>query len=135
MKKELELNDWHLMVLHYLGLDHIGHVEGSHSSKIFQKLLEMDEAIKYIVNNDNFGKSLLLVTGDHGMRNGGSHGGSDKEELYVPLIDFQQKCFNEKRLVYFIFYLLMKCQHHENIILVLFLSIIKSIWRLRCQCF
>ncbi|TMW44996.1 hypothetical protein DOY81_009928, partial [Sarcophaga bullata] len=27
----------------------------------------------------------------------GSHGGSDKEELYVPLIDFQQKCFNEKR--------------------------------------
>lgn len=97
MKEELELTDWHLMILHYLGLDHIGHVEGSHSKKIYQKLLEMDEAIKYIVNNKNFMKTLLLVTGDHGMRNGGNHGGSDKEELYVPLIDFQHKCFNEKR--------------------------------------
>ena len=25
---ELAQNDWHLMVLHYLGLDHVGHIEG-----------------------------------------------------------------------------------------------------------
>lgn len=39
------------MVLHYLGLDHIGHVEGSHSDRIFQKLHEMDDVIKSIANN------------------------------------------------------------------------------------
>lgn len=30
------------------------------------------------------------------MRNGGSHGGSDKEELYVPLVLFSEKCTKGK---------------------------------------
>lgn len=125
LKEELKRTDWHLMVLHYLGLDHIGHVEGSHSDNIFKKLLEMDDAIKHITNENavnfhsfffffiyyhffflqiyfllkNFKHQLLLVTGDHGMRNGGSHGGSDREELYVPLMGFKQKCSKQKRYV------------------------------------
>lgn len=48
MKQELEMNDWHLLILHYLGLDHIGHVEGSESQRIHQKLIEMDNVIQYI---------------------------------------------------------------------------------------
>lgn len=36
------------MILHYLGLDHIGHVEGPYSPKIPIKLREMDAVIKEI---------------------------------------------------------------------------------------
>lgn len=36
------------LVLHYLGLDHIGHLEGARSPKIKPKLLEMDEIVKKI---------------------------------------------------------------------------------------
>lgn len=37
-----------LMVLHYLGLDHIGHLEGARSPKIKPKLVEMDDVVKKI---------------------------------------------------------------------------------------
>lgn len=37
-----------MMILHYLGLDHIGHLEGPFSSKISWKLNEMDGIIKLI---------------------------------------------------------------------------------------
>lgn len=36
------------LVLHYLGLDHIGHLEGARSPKIKPKLIEMDEVVKKI---------------------------------------------------------------------------------------
>lgn len=96
LKKEIGSSDWHLMVLHYLGLDHIGHVEGSHSEKVFNKLFEMDSVIKYISTDVKFNNKLLLITGDHGMRNGGGHGGSSEEELHVPLMAFHDNCLKQK---------------------------------------
>lgn len=36
------------MILHYLGLDHIGHVEGPFGASIKPKLREMDEIIAQI---------------------------------------------------------------------------------------
>lgn len=45
VNEELKRDDWDVMILHYLGLDHIGHVEGSFSSKISSKLQEMDAII------------------------------------------------------------------------------------------
>jgi predicted AlkP superfamily pyrophosphatase or phosphodiesterase len=36
------------MILHYLGLDHIGHVSGPFSSLVKPKLQEMDEIIAFI---------------------------------------------------------------------------------------
>lgn len=44
--KEITRNDWDVMILHYLGLDHIGHLEGSTSSKIPLKLQEMDAIVQ-----------------------------------------------------------------------------------------
>lgn len=51
MKKELHNNDWTVMILHYLGLDHIGHVEGPQGKHINSKLEEMDKVIEYIYEN------------------------------------------------------------------------------------
>jgi len=38
------------MILHYLGLDHIGHIGGPRSKLIPNKLSEMDNIIRRIVN-------------------------------------------------------------------------------------
>lgn len=84
------------LVLHYLGLDHIGHLEGARSPKIKPKLLEMDEVVKKIFTAmqkwDRNG--VLMVCGDHGMRDAGGHGGATPSEVLVPLVlarstDFQ----------------------------------------------
>lgn len=46
--------DWDIMILHYLGVDHIGHLGGPRSTLMPQKLSEMDNIIqriaKYLVN-------------------------------------------------------------------------------------
>ncbi|XP_037295273.1 GPI ethanolamine phosphate transferase 2 isoform X2 [Manduca sexta] len=76
------------LVLHYLGLDHIGHLEGARSPKIKPKLLEMDEVVKKIFTSmklrDRTG--VLFVCGDHGMRDAGGHGGATPAEILVPLV-------------------------------------------------
>lgn len=47
---ELERNDWDVMVLHYLGLDHIGHLDGPRSLLVQPKLSEMDSVVQHVVN-------------------------------------------------------------------------------------
>lgn len=42
--------DWDIMILHYLGLDHIGHLDGPRSTLMPNKLSEMDNIIRRIVN-------------------------------------------------------------------------------------
>lgn len=44
----LKRDDWDILILHYLGLDHIGHISGPYSSLIQPKLLEMDDILKKI---------------------------------------------------------------------------------------
>jgi len=48
IQDELRYNDWTVMILHYLGLDHIGHVEGPFGASIKPKLREMDKIIAQI---------------------------------------------------------------------------------------
>lgn len=92
LTQELNATDWDVMILHYLGLDHIGHTVGPFNPLIGRKLMEMDSIIRRIYKTtETFDsihgtKSLLLITGDHGMSNAGSHGGSSREELNTPCI-------------------------------------------------
>lgn len=88
---ELFARDWQLLVLHYLGLDHIGHVHGPRSSLIPNKLIEMDNITRRIVETLN-DDSLLLITGDHGMADIGGHGGTSSPEVLVPLLAVGQSC-------------------------------------------
>ncbi|XP_053226364.1 GPI ethanolamine phosphate transferase 2 isoform X2 [Podarcis raffonei] len=89
MKRE----DWDLLILHYLGLDHIGHLSGPHSPLIGPKLSEMDNIIKKIHTSllskeegEVASPHLLVVCGDHGMSETGSHGGSSEGEVRTPLL-------------------------------------------------
>ncbi|KAL9274496.1 GPI ethanolamine phosphate transferase 2-like protein [Drosera capensis] len=86
LSTELDKDDWQLLILHYLGLDHIGHIGGRKSVLMIHKLGEMDEVIRMIhLNNianhdDHRGQTLLVVVSDHGMTADGNHGGSSHEE-------------------------------------------------------
>uniref|UniRef100_UPI003AAC1024 GPI ethanolamine phosphate transferase 2 isoform X1 n=1 Tax=Centroberyx gerrardi TaxID=166262 RepID=UPI003AAC1024 len=88
----LKRDDWDILILHYLGLDHIGHVSGPHSSLIQPKLLEMDDILKKIhgslISKEAEGALpyLLVLCGDHGMSETGSHGGSSEPEVNTPLV-------------------------------------------------
>ena len=72
--------DYDVMVLHYLGLDHIGHsLHGPQSPLFLPKLREYSAIIHQIYNtmSDN---DVMVVLGDHGMTNSGEHGGSSLNE-------------------------------------------------------
>ncbi len=79
------MNDWNLLIIHYLGLDHIGHASGAFNSLIENKLSEMDEIVDKIYwkisEND-----LLIIRGDHGMVNQGGYGGWSYVETNVPAV-------------------------------------------------
>ncbi|TRY93959.1 hypothetical protein DNTS_021114 [Danionella cerebrum] len=88
----LKRDDWDILILHYLGLDHIGHISGPHSSLIGPKLLEMDDIIRKIhtsliaKESEGTQHNLLVVCGDHGMSESGSHGGSSEQEVNTALL-------------------------------------------------
>ncbi|XP_054890154.1 GPI ethanolamine phosphate transferase 2 isoform X2 [Poeciliopsis prolifica] len=97
----LKRDDWDVLILHYLGLDHIGHVNGPHSSLLQLKLLEMDDILKMIhgslVSKEAEGSLpyLLVLCGDHGMTETGSHGGSSEPEVNTALV-LISPAFNRK---------------------------------------
>ncbi|XP_051143920.1 GPI ethanolamine phosphate transferase 2 isoform X2 [Andrographis paniculata] len=83
LEMELSNTDWDLLILHYLGLDHVGHIGGRNSILMGPKLMEMDEVIRRIhstITNEVDQRTLLMVVSDHGMTEGGNHGGSSYEE-------------------------------------------------------
>jgi len=89
-----------VLLLHYLGLDHIGHSLGPSSSLMGSKQMEMDHIIerswKALIRRKDFKiqkakgeeekkkekrkQDMLIVVGDHGMTSSGGHGGSTTEE-------------------------------------------------------
>ncbi|XP_068928819.1 GPI ethanolamine phosphate transferase 2 isoform X1 [Petaurus breviceps papuanus] len=88
----LKREDWDMLILHYLGLDHIGHVTGPHSPMIGPKLQEMDYILKKIhisllsKEREASLPHLLVLCGDHGMSETGGHGASSVEEVSTPLV-------------------------------------------------
>ncbi|XP_067900533.1 GPI ethanolamine phosphate transferase 2 isoform X1 [Heterodontus francisci] len=92
LDKVLKRNDWDLLILHYLGLDHIGHLTGPNSHLVGPKLSEMDNIVQKIhvellsKEGETSLPSLLILCGDHGMSDTGSHGGSSNHEVNTPLV-------------------------------------------------
>ncbi|XP_018052891.1 PREDICTED: GPI ethanolamine phosphate transferase 2 [Atta colombica] len=91
IQDELSNDDWDVMILHYLGLDHIGHVEGPFGPSVKPKLQEMDKIVVQIAQkvqdwNSDGEPTLFIVCGDHGIKDSGGHGGSTPEETTVPII-------------------------------------------------
>ncbi|XP_033738770.1 GPI ethanolamine phosphate transferase 2-like isoform X2 [Pecten maximus] len=85
----LRTGQFDVLILHYLGLDHIGHMAGPTSPLVPPKLREMDSIIRDIyqlVEQDTEMDTLIVVCGDHGMSDQGGHGGATPSETRVPLL-------------------------------------------------
>ncbi|KAM3417179.1 GPI ethanolamine phosphate transferase 2 [Cercospora zeina] len=83
--------DWDAMIMHYLGLDHIGHKTGPLGPNMLPKQEEMDAIVKLIFEamEDEEGSlqnAILVLAGDHGMNAGGNHGGSGPGETEPALV-------------------------------------------------
>ncbi|KAI1372968.1 alkaline phosphatase-like protein [Hypoxylon crocopeplum] len=81
---ELRNDDWNTMVLHYLGLDHIGHKTGPRGPNMVPKQREMDGIVRIIYEametQPHLQSTLLVFCGDHGMNDAGNHGASSPGE-------------------------------------------------------
>lgn len=104
---DAELTQWErgaeaaadVLILHFLGLDHIGHSLGGESAEIPGKLLEMDGVVRKI--HEGLLRSgspfLFTILGDHGMTKAGNHGGSSLDETRVPVVVYRSKEEGESR--------------------------------------
>ncbi|EPX72724.1 GPI anchor biosynthesis protein Gpi7 [Schizosaccharomyces octosporus yFS286] len=82
---------WDTLILHYLGVDHIGHFQGPSSPLMITKLKEMDDIVAslyhYLEKYDKLtnSHSMIFLVGDHGMNELGNHGGSSVGETTAAL--------------------------------------------------
>lgn len=80
---------WDALILHYLGLDHIGHKGGPESVFMKPKQAEMDAVLERLyrhANSPSGEKTLIVLMGDHGMNEIGNHGGSSAGETSPGLV-------------------------------------------------
>lgn len=86
-----ERDQWDTLILHYLGLDHIGHKGGAYSKFMPNKQTEMDYVIHDLYDNVIDEDTLLVVMGDHGMNDVGNHGGSSAGETHAGMVFLSPK--------------------------------------------
>jgi phosphatidylinositol glycan class O len=90
--KELQKDDWDLLIGHLLGVDHCGHTYGPYTDHIKYKLSEIDEFIHNMTESID-DDTLLLAFGDHGMTVTGDHGGESSDETDAALFAFSKRGF------------------------------------------
>jgi GPI ethanolamine phosphate transferase 3 subunit O len=77
-------------IVHFLGVDHVGHTYGPHNEHMDAKLAQMDETLDYVLtyldnNESERSCKIVLIFGDHGMTGDGNHGGGTIEEVSAGL--------------------------------------------------
>ncbi|KAK1317121.1 hypothetical protein QJS10_CPA05g00052 [Acorus calamus] len=86
-------DDWDVLIAHFLGVDHAGHIFGVDSTPMIEKLEQYNNVLEKVVealkNQSGPGQphenTLLLVMGDHGQTLNGDHGGGTAEEVETSL--------------------------------------------------
>ncbi|KAJ2849101.1 major facilitator super transporter protein [Coemansia brasiliensis] len=98
VQAEIAQGEWDVTVLHYLGLDHIGHLAGPRSALMGPKQREMDGVVKDIheivmaqdrdrmAAKDGARPTLMVVLGDHAMNELGNHGGNSQLETSTAFV-------------------------------------------------
>ena len=90
---------WSLLIVHFLGIDHIGHTFDMCHPEMAPKMKEMDEFLTNVRNAmDN--DTILILLGDHGMTPEGDHGGSTDYETNTVLLYYTKKGFSKFRYAY-----------------------------------
>jgi len=97
--KHAKSRGWDVLVLHYLGVDHIGHQHGPASPRMAAKLVEMDGVVRTVVHaarsQDELRpgqRTLVALLSDHGMSASGNHGGNSPDETAAVAVFFAPSC-------------------------------------------
>jgi ethanolaminephosphotransferase len=98
-RQELRRKDWDVMVLHYLGIDHVGHSLGPQHPRLKEKLGEMREILAEIAQALG-PKDLIVVSGDHGMTAEGNHGGNTAQETSTQHLFLRKSSDDGDRVVF-----------------------------------
>lgn len=85
--------DWDVLIAHFLGVDHAGHIYGVDSVPMIQKLEQYNDILEKVIealkSQSGFGglheNTFLIVMGDHGQTTNGDHGGGTAEEVETSL--------------------------------------------------
>ena len=90
--------DYRLIIIHLIGVDHAAHNYGSNGyNEVQRKLNDTEIIIKNTIEKmDN--DTVLLIFGDHGMTDGGTHGGSSDKEIRSALLSYSKRGFPLKAL-------------------------------------
>lgn len=65
-----------IMIVHFLGVDHVGHTYGPHNEHMDAKLRQMDDALTELLEHldrQQESCSVAFIFGDHGMTEDGKH--------------------------------------------------------------
>ncbi|KAK1577796.1 hypothetical protein Q3G72_024883 [Acer saccharum] len=81
--------DWDVLIAHFLGVDHAGHILGVDSLPMIEKLEQYNGILEKVIDvlGSQSGQgglhenTFLLVMGDHGQTINGDHGGGSAEEV------------------------------------------------------
>ncbi|KAB8237858.1 mannose-ethanolamine phosphotransferase LAS21 [Aspergillus alliaceus] len=95
ISSELLQDDWSAFIMHFLGLDHIGHKAGPKSPYMITKQHEMDSVVSQVYQaleqEKHLETTLFVLCGDHGMNDAGNHGGSSVGETSPALLFISPK--------------------------------------------
>lgn len=96
LENVLRNDTWDALILHYLGMDHIGHKGGPQSPFMKPKQIEMDNIVReiYFSSVQSSPSTLMVLMGDHGMNEVGNHGGSSRGETSPGMVLISPKLKN-----------------------------------------
>ncbi|KAK9833550.1 hypothetical protein WJX81_004970 [Elliptochloris bilobata] len=97
--------DWDVLVVHYLGVDHAGHSHGTRGPAMTAKLRQLDAQIRQAVDavaaeageGGQHARTLITVLGDHGQTAGGEHGGGTPVETDTVLLALSAATLHRRR--------------------------------------
>ncbi|CAA7061513.1 unnamed protein product [Microthlaspi erraticum] len=92
-------DDWDVLIAHFLGVDHAGHIYGVDSIPMIEKLEQYNTVLEKVIDilesqagagglHEN---TMLIVMGDHGQTLNGDHGGGTAEEVETSMFAMSTK--------------------------------------------
>ena len=80
-------SEMEVVIVHFLGVDHVGHTYGPHNQHMDDKLRQMDHALSTVLDrlDESDRCHTALIFGDHGMTEDGNHGGGTFGETHAAL--------------------------------------------------
>ncbi|KAL9240737.1 hypothetical protein vseg_014922 [Gypsophila vaccaria] len=95
----LNEGDWDVLIAHFLGVDHAGHIFGVNTEPMIQKLEQynkiVEEVVEALKRQSGSGglheNTFMVVMGDHGQTLNGDHGGGSPEEVETSIFAMSMK--------------------------------------------